>query len=108
MDRMSRSGYDDAFRALAALERRRLLVSLLEKNPQQGVRVPDDIHDDERDLELLGAEMFHSHLPMLEERGFIRWDREENEVEKGPRFDEIRPLLELIQSRRHELPEGWV
>ena len=27
---------------------------------------------------------------------------------KGPRFDAIRPLLELLEDNREALPEGWV
>ena len=105
---MSRRVLDDAFRALADRERRRLLVSLLEKNPQQGLQVPEDVHEDERDLELFQAEMFHSHLPLLEQLGFIRWNRDEDEVVKGPRFDEIRPLLDLLHTHRDEIPQPWI
>jgi hypothetical protein len=51
--------------------------------------------------------MFHTHLPKLEEAGFIVWHQDTNKVEKGPRFEEIRPLLELIDAHADELPADW-
>ena len=48
----------------------------------------------ESELEDLQVELFHTHLPMLEEAGFIRWDRGAHEVVKGPNFDELRQFVE--------------
>lgn len=50
-------------------------------------------------------EMYHIHRPMLEEAGYIRWDGDAREVRKGPKFDEVRPLLELMADHRDELPD---
>ena len=52
--------------------------------------------------------MVHTHLPKLEDEGFIGWDREENMVRKGPRFEEIQPLLELMHNHADKLPDEWV
>jgi len=99
---------DEYFEALANTHRRRLLVALLDHNPQRdGVHVPEDIHEGEIALEALQEEFYHSHLPRLEEAGFIGWNRDTHEVVKGPRFDEIRPLLELMQNHAAELPDDW-
>lgn len=49
----------------------------------------------------------HDHLPRLEDAGYIDWDRNTGEIAKGPRFDEIEPLLELIENHADELPPGW-
>lgn len=100
--------WDAVFTALKNHYRRRLLIRLLEHNPQDPVDLPNDVHLGETDRERLNAELYHNHLPKLEELGFIRWDRETNEVVKGPKFDEIRPLLQLIHEHRDELPDGWV
>ena len=100
---------DEYFEALANIYRRRLLVALLEHNPQRdNVDVPEDVHKGENALEVLQIEFQHSHLPRLEEAGFIRWNRDTHEVVKGPRFDEIRPLLELMQNHADELPDDWL
>lgn len=39
----------------------------------------------------------HVHLPLLEQQGYIDWDRRHHEVTRGPRFDELRPLLDTIE-----------
>lgn len=52
--------------------------------------------------------LYHIHLPKLAAAGFIEWDREANKVEKGPQFEEIRPLLELMEEHRETLPDGWL
>lgn len=102
-----RPSLDTTFDALADRSRRRLLVSLSERDPQntEDALVPVDISDG--DVSELKIEMRHHHLPKLEEVGFIEWDRNTNEVWKGPRFDEIRPLLELLSDHADELPDDW-
>ena len=47
-------------------------------------------------------------LPLLDDAGVIEWDREADEIRKGPRFAEIRPLLELLDDHREELPSDWL
>lgn len=103
------TSWGSILQALTDEHRRRLLVALLEKNPQADtVEIPEDVHVGESELEVLNAKMYHQHLPTLEAAGFIKWDQEANEVVKGPKFDEIRPLVELVHNHREELPEGWV
>lgn len=100
---------DELFKALANVHRRRLLVALLDHNPQQDtVDLPEDAHRGDEALEALRQELFHHHLPKLEEAGFIRWNRDAGDVMKGPRFDEIRPLLELMRDHADELPDDWL
>ena len=101
--------WESMFAVLQSDARRRLLVALLDHNPQRDeVNVPDAAHVGEKELEVLQVAMYHHHLPMLEANGYVRWDREAHEVVKGPNFDEIRPLLELIHNHRDELPDGWL
>lgn len=96
------SSFDDAFDALADPRRRELLVSLLDRDSRADPRVADDEHGSG---DLLAME--HVHLPKLDAYGFVRWDRESGEVTRGPAFDELRPLLELFEDHREELPSGW-
>jgi len=96
------------FEALANAQRRQLLVALLDQDPQQeGLRLPEDIHEGEKALDVLQTELHHLHLPQLEEAGFIEWERDSHKATKGPRFDEIQPLLRFIQDRADELPRSW-
>ena len=52
--------------------------------------------------------MFHSHLPRLENHGFITWDRDAGTLERGPNWAEIAPLVRLLNDHQDELPEGWL
>lgn len=105
---MGDSDADDAFRALANGHRRRLLVALLERNPQEEMVLPDDVPLGSPEAEEVHTELYHTHLPMLERHGFVEWNHERKTVSKGPTFDQIRPLLELIERHRDGLPDGWV
>lgn len=100
---------DNYFEALADIHRRRLLIALLDHNPQRDdVAVPEDVHHGEKELEALRIELHHIHLPRLEEAGFIRWNPDTHEVVKGPRFNEIQPLLELMRDRADDPPDNWL
>ena len=84
---------NDLHRALANPLRRRLLVALTNHNPQSDALTPENVHEGDEDLERLRVVMYHNHLPKLEQTGLIEWDRRTHEVVRGPRFDEIRPML---------------
>lgn len=53
------------------------------------------------------SEMYHNHLPRLEDHGYIEWNQEKHVVTKGPKFDEIRPILELFEENADEFPIEW-
>lgn len=93
---------------LASPYRRQLLMTLLEHNPEDEASIPESLASSDEELDGLIMEMTHVHLPKMEELGIIEWSRENNVVTKGPRFDELRPLLELIDKNQNELPEGWL
>lgn len=57
--------------------------------------------------EEIRRELENEHLPLLEEAGYIEWDSETDEIKKGPNFDEIEPLLELMRNHPEELPPSW-
>jgi hypothetical protein len=101
---------DEVLLVLSNVHRRRMLLKLLDHNPRDERMELTDRAAEEADatLDELEIEMFHVHLPKLAEEGFVDWDREAEEVTKGPRFDEIRPLLQLMVDHADELPEGWI
>lgn len=100
--------FDVMLEVLSNVQRRKLLVALMESNPQgESPAVLADDEDERERMEQL-IEMQHVHLPKLEEYGFIEWDQEKEEVTKGPTFDEIRPLLELLVAHEDELPPSWI
>jgi predicted transcriptional regulator len=100
--------FDKMADALADVQRRKLLIALLAHNPQDDS--PVVIADSESDADAIErlVTMNHVHLPKLVDYGFIEWDRDSHEVAKGPNFDEIRPLLELLDDHEDELPDDWV
>jgi len=98
-----------ALEALSNSYRRELLLALLEHNPQDDDdRDPLDIIDPPLEPEVLEIELFHKHLPKLEDRGFIEWDRDTGKIAKGPDWEDIEPVLRLITNHRDELPADWV
>ncbi|GAA0261183.1 hypothetical protein [Halobaculum roseum] len=99
---------DDSLDALGHIQRRKLLRALLVHNPQddESVKIDSSESNEEEVERLIG--MKHVHLPKLEEYGFITWNRDTNKVSKGPNFEEIRPLLEMLAAHEDELPDGWL
>lgn len=96
---------DEKLDALSHEQRRRLLLALLE-HPLREVPI-------ELGRERAGATsqetriaMHHTHLPKLEEHGFVRWDRGNGHVVRGPRFEELEPLLVMVTKYRDDLPNG--
>jgi hypothetical protein len=92
------------FAILQARYRRLILLLLAEGSveSQSDVMFRGSRDEGEPDLELV-----HTHLPKLAEAGYIRWDRETGEIAKEPRFEEIEPLIELIETHSEELPPDW-
>src|SRR6056297_906486 len=88
--------FDGMLDALADVQRRNLLVALLEHNPQDDAPVVIADSESESDAVERLVIMQHVHLPKLADYGFIEWNEETHEVMKGQNFDEIRPLLELL------------
>ena len=91
---------DTIFDALANEHRRTLLVALLEENPQKAAELApsgQDIAGLETNLRV-DTELHHIHLPKLEEYAYIHWDRDAQEITKGPLFEDIRPLLECVDN----------
>lgn len=115
---------DVMFDALANVQRRALLLDLLDHNPQAVAAMSDASREVTTmshgllqeyltgDHEISGADKdsvrLHSvHLPKLSDYGFIDWNREAKEVVKGDQFDEIRPLLKLLEDNQEVLPDDW-
>jgi len=95
---------DQTFLILSNIYRRRLLFALLEDDSQASISVPEVIDTGAKRLEVLQTELVHTHLPKMEESGVVHWDRETSTVSKGPSFEEIRPLLELLDEHAAEFP----
>ncbi|GAA0717010.1 hypothetical protein J2744_000671 [Halorubrum trapanicum] len=69
--------------AVAAPERRRVVAGLADGTVEAVV----DLRVRGR-AEEIAAELRETHLPALEEAGYIEWDREAGTIEPGPNFEE--------------------
>lgn len=97
--------FDETLDALGDVKRRRLLVGLLDHNPQQA---DSESYGEPGEAPEEGLQaMVHVHLPKLERYGCVEWDRRTRDVAKGPNFEDIRPVLELLEAHDDELPPGW-
>lgn len=89
--------YDELYEALSDPQRRQLLFALLEESPRTDTPIdldalPDAIIADEADR----LRYEHGRLPKLAAYGLVEWTPGLNCVEEGPRFDDVRPLLERL------------
>jgi predicted transcriptional regulator len=99
--------FDDMLDVMSHIQRRKLLMALMDHNPQDDTLSVPAGSEDVDSIERL-VQMKHVHLPKLVDHGFVEWNRDTHEVTKGPNFDEIRPLLELLDDHKDELPQGWL
>ncbi|MFA9425542.1 transcriptional regulator [Natronorubrum sp. A-ect3] len=90
--------------AIGHIHRRRLLLQLLE-TPMVHT---SELNMSEGEKNLLLAEVKHAHLPKLADHDVIDWNPECNRVTRGSNFEEVEPLLELLDTNRERLPDGWV
>lgn len=97
-------GVDRIFEALCKRHRRLIVLVLRETDP---VDVSDLVLRGRDDSDVTEINLRHNHLPKLVDAGYIEWDEETDTISKGPRFDEIEPLLELIENHADELPSDW-
>ena len=95
---------DEHFEALADEQRREVLLTILERNPQDDRTVTAAVRAE--GARTATTELHHAHLPKLEDYGLIEWDRGRNEITKGPLFHQIRPLLVLLEENRDQLAEA--
>ena len=91
---------DRALQALCHRCRRRLLFELYEGDgePVNYVAVVSFRTEAQR------AQLSHNHLPMLEALGYVEWNEPEETIQKGKRWGEIEPLLELLDTHLCDLP----
>lgn len=88
--------FDDITEALGSHSRRQVLLELVEHNPLSTTQFAES-----RDAQV---NLFHNHLPKLDSLGYIVWDRDQGTVVKGPDWEEIEPMIRLIQTNDDALP----
>jgi len=96
---------DEEFEALGDRHRRRVLVELVERpDATLDELLPEDDAVEDRDrLEVL---FHHSHLPSLDDAGFVEWDGERR-IARGAKFESVAPVHELLADNPDRLPGEW-
>lgn len=102
------TSFDSHLDALGHIDRRRVLLALLHANVEGDlpVEVEQLEHATPENSPLVS--MHHVHLPKLDDYGFVDANLTHYSVTPGPRFDEIRPFLELLDTNRERLPDDWL
>jgi hypothetical protein len=116
---------DDLFEGLRRAPRRRVLLALLDRervestgwrrggaatadgglsNGSAGTGGGGRIGD--AGVDPVAVMLHHIHLPRLDDLGFVDYDPDAGVVARGERYDEIRPLLELLDANADRLP-AW-
>lgn len=91
---------DEVHRALSDATRRRVLKTLHDRGPPIDLTGATGETPIYRKLSAeLEIDLYYNHLPKLDDMGFIEWDPERDTVDRGPRFEEVQPLLELLDER---------
>ena len=98
---------DRLFDVLRHPRRRNILLFVSEHEARDGDAFSiADIDTEDDAIELPAVELYHSHLPRLDEAGYIRWDVDTDTIQRGPNFDEIAPLLDWMVGQEDELLGG--
>ena len=101
------TSFDTHLDVLRHVDRRRLLLALLNAEEAALPIELDQLEYETAESDIL-LSFRHNHLPKLEDRGFVDADLDRYSVTKGPRFEEIEPLLELLDTHRDRLPPDCV
>ncbi|RLM63324.1 hypothetical protein [Halorubrum sp. Atlit-26R] len=102
--------WDTVFKSLSVEPRRQLIVSLLDTPPDQSVPLPESaaMPNIPLDPEELRVELYHIHLPILAENGFITWETDPLVASRGPRFNELAVVFDALHSEAANIPDSLV
>jgi len=102
-----RDPLERAFDALRDPVRRHILAKLVGGSaPTDGRAIVESIDDGSRDVPEIRIELLHVQLPKLDRLGYIEWVPGDA-VRRGPRFEEIEPVIELLVGHEDALPARW-
>ncbi len=96
---------DTLFMLLSDSHRRRLLTELAEDTPRSVETLVDTAaRENPRSPEI---ELYHNHLPKLQEAGVIEWEMDTGTIRRGPQFDTVAAIVGVLRSNQDALPADW-
>ena len=114
---MTTTNWEDAFDCLRAPERRAVLLTLHERSDRRyllaggteetgtsGRATEEELSLADVDAKLDAARMYHVHLPKMAEPGYVEYSDDGERVAPGDSFEEIRPLLDVLDENEDALP----
>ena len=106
MDALSR--WEAIFTALRAEPRRELILSLRSVGANQSVPLPMSAvgKQTQHNIEAIELELIHHHLPLLADNHFVEWERQPFQASRGPRFEQILSVVELLIANASFVPES--
>lgn len=94
---------DHLFDVLSHPYRRRVLTRLRDgADRNDDALAPEALRDAPADPDHLRTELHHVHLPKLDDASYVRWDRDADTVRRGNRFDDVAPLIDILDDDRDE------
>ena len=102
--------WDRVFGAVAAEPRRQLIVSLLDREPNRSVPLPESAVNPNVPVasEQLEQELKHCHLPLLANSGYIEWESDPLVASRGSRFEEVAVVFEALHTFAVDVPDQLV
>ncbi|WP_224332318.1 DUF7344 domain-containing protein [Haloprofundus halobius] len=97
---------DRLFAALSHPTRRSTLVFLNRASVGDSGWIPlETLAVELAEPETVVEQLYHVHLPQLDGVDLVEWDHERELVRRGPRFETVTPVLELLEQLREEFPD---
>jgi DNA-binding transcriptional ArsR family regulator len=95
-------GFDQIAKALGSQARRRILMELLDHNPVS--HQDTSTKNSTQEIERIELQLIHIHLPILNDLGYIEWNRNHRKIIKGSNWGEIEPIVRLLSDNRDQIP----
>jgi hypothetical protein len=98
---VSSSAIDSMMDALRKRTRRVILLTLLDDTTETSLTTLERRLDGES----VRSQLFHSDLPKIATDGYIQLDTGTETISKGPKFSEVKPLVQLLKEYHSAFPE---
>ncbi|WP_340097695.1 DUF7344 domain-containing protein [Salinibaculum salinum] len=95
---------------LASQERRMVLYSLMDAPKERRMPLPEAAMPPESswDPEQIRIHLKHNHLPQLADAGYVRWECDPFCVQRGPHFEEVAVIFNLIHDSIDQFPRSLI